>query len=91
MGDASPDDQLAASLEGVVDDASARDEWTSWACDELAGGRSADDVAAELVAGGWTPGDAIPFARPSMFGALGGFIRGVLRLWSTREVGRRKR
>ena len=121
-------DEAASRLAGVVDDSAARDECTSWACDELAAGRSAEDVAAELVTNGWTTADAediaeqarrrtrhhrgvvtrgdvgraygagdpnvtrdaIPFAKPSMFGAVGNLIRAFFRLWVTKDVGRRK-
>jgi hypothetical protein len=34
--------------------------------------------------------DATPFARPSMFGAVGGLCRAIARLWTTRNVGRRQ-
>jgi hypothetical protein len=34
--------------------------------------------------------DATPFAKPSMFGALGGLSRAIGRLWATKDVSRTK-
>src|SRR5688572_20897154 len=42
----------------IVDDETPRIESTDWACAQIEGGRTPEDVAAELVANGWSAADA---------------------------------
>lgn len=50
-------------LEHVVDDFDARQTWGEWAVEQLAAGRTAEDVAAELVTNGWGEEDAAEMAE----------------------------
>jgi hypothetical protein len=45
-------------LDHIVDDESARAQCSEWALDEIASGRSPEEVAADLVANGWAQHDA---------------------------------
>jgi hypothetical protein len=55
--------ESAAPLDHIVDDFDARRSWGDWAVDQMAAGRMAEDVAAELVANGWDPEDAAEMAE----------------------------
>ena len=48
----------ASPFENIVDDTEAREQSAEWAYGEIAGGRSPEDVAADLVANGWSQDDA---------------------------------
>ena len=45
-------------LNHIVDDESSRAQCSEWALDEIASGRSPEDVAADLIANGWAQHDA---------------------------------
>jgi len=51
-----PDDP--SPFDHIVDDETPRIESTDWASAQIEGGRTPEDVAAELVASGWSPADA---------------------------------
>jgi hypothetical protein len=42
----------------VVDDTAAREESAGWAVDQIASGRTVEEVVADLAAGGWPQDDA---------------------------------
>ena len=48
----------ASPFENIVDDSDAREQSAEWAYGELASGRSPEEVAADLVANGWSQDDA---------------------------------
>lgn len=50
-------------LDNVVDDTAARDTCAEWAFGEIGGGRAAEEVAADLVANGWSQDDAEQIAE----------------------------
>lgn len=45
-------------LDNIVDDESGHAQCSEWALDEIASGRSPEEVAADLVANGWAQHDA---------------------------------
>lgn len=47
----------------IVDDSAARSECTDWAIGEVASGRSPEEVAADLIANGWSNEDAETIAE----------------------------
>jgi len=47
----------------IVDDHTARTECTDWAIGEIATGRSPEEVAADLIANGWSTEDAESIAE----------------------------
>jgi hypothetical protein len=53
----------SAPLEHIVDDFDAKRGWSDWAVDQLAAGRTAEDVAAELVGNGWGEEEAAEMAE----------------------------
>jgi hypothetical protein len=119
-----PDD---SPLNRIVDDETPRNECADWALNEIAIGRSPEDVADDLAANGWSRIDAeeiceaarkqtrhlragasreqvvqiygaddpnvirnaTPFAKPSMFGAVGNFLRALARFRSTKNIRKR--
>lgn len=50
-------------FEIIVDDTDAREQSAEWAYSEIAGGRSPEEVAADLVANGWSQDDADSIAE----------------------------
>jgi hypothetical protein len=52
-----------ALLDHIVDDFDAKRSWSDWAVDQMAAGRTAEEVAAELVANGWGEEDAAEMAE----------------------------
>jgi hypothetical protein len=59
----SADAAQAAPLEHVVDDLESTLSWGEWAVDQLANGRTAEEVAAEMVDNGWDPEEAAETAE----------------------------
>jgi hypothetical protein len=53
----------AAPLDHIVDDFDARRSWSDWAVDQMASGRTAEEVAAELVVNGWGEEEAAEMAE----------------------------
>jgi len=49
----SSDDPPGSDLDHVVDDATPREESTTWAADQLVAGRAFETVQTELVESGW--------------------------------------
>ena len=53
-----PQPNEESPFDHIVDDGPARQLCAEWALSEIAGGRSPEDVAADLVANGWSSDDA---------------------------------
>jgi hypothetical protein len=45
-------------FENIIDDSDAREQSAEWAYGEIAGGRTVEEVAADLIANGWSHDDA---------------------------------
>jgi hypothetical protein len=59
MADSSePRSAEESPFDHLVDDGPARQAWADWAAGEIGAGRSTEDVAADLVAHGWSSDDA---------------------------------
>jgi hypothetical protein len=52
-----------SSFDRIVDDGAARQECADWVLGEIGGGRSPEEVAADLVAAGWSADDAEQFCE----------------------------